>query len=152
MKLFRHFQVCLIIQLSRLCWTYTFVEVRRRRRDLNPRAAINDLLPFQGSPFSHLGTSPKLKHIHDIIGLTTKRRRWDSNPRPLSESPVFKTGSLNHSDTSPRLLEQYIILHRPCQGFFSRKLKAMHSLPSIYLSRACSRKGKWMAGSIRRLP
>ena len=31
----------------------------RRRRDLNPRAATNDLLPFQGSPFSHLGISPK---------------------------------------------------------------------------------------------
>ena len=31
---------------------------QRRRRDLNSRAAINDLLPFQGSPFSHLGTSP----------------------------------------------------------------------------------------------
>ena len=25
---------------------------------MNPRAAINDLLPFQGSPFSLLGTSP----------------------------------------------------------------------------------------------
>ena len=31
----------------------------RRKRDLNPRAAINDLLPFQGSPFSLLGISPK---------------------------------------------------------------------------------------------
>ena len=30
----------------------------RRRRDLNPRAAINDLHPFQGCPFSLLGTSP----------------------------------------------------------------------------------------------
>ena len=30
----------------------------RRKRDLNPRAAINDLLPFQGSPFSLLGISP----------------------------------------------------------------------------------------------
>ena len=30
----------------------------RRKRDLNPRAAINDLLPFQGSPFSRLGISP----------------------------------------------------------------------------------------------
>ena len=27
----------------------------RRRRDLNPRAAVNDLLPFQGSPFGQLG-------------------------------------------------------------------------------------------------
>ena len=41
---------------------------KRRRRDLNPRAAINDLLPFQGSPFSHLGTSPAelLKRIQFI--------------------------------------------------------------------------------------
>ena len=31
---------------------------KRRKRDLNPRAAINDLLPFQGSPFGLLGISP----------------------------------------------------------------------------------------------
>ncbi len=30
---------------------------------MNPRAATNDLLPFQGSPFNHLGTSAWL--IHD---------------------------------------------------------------------------------------
>ena len=36
---------------------FNFVSVERRRRDLNPRAATNDLLPFQGSPFNHLGTS-----------------------------------------------------------------------------------------------
>ena len=29
----------------------------QEKEDLNPRAATNDLLPFQG-PFSHLGTSP----------------------------------------------------------------------------------------------
>ena len=29
--------------------------VERRKRDLNPRAAVNDLLPFQGSPFGQLG-------------------------------------------------------------------------------------------------
>ncbi len=29
--------------------------IERRRRDLNPRAATNDLLPFQGSPFGQLG-------------------------------------------------------------------------------------------------
>ena len=31
------------------------ISYERRRRDLNPRAAINDLLPFQGSPFGQLG-------------------------------------------------------------------------------------------------
>ena len=33
---------------------------KRRRRDLNPRAAINDLLPFQGSPFGQLGYFSKM--------------------------------------------------------------------------------------------
>ena len=43
-------------------------DCQRRRRDLNPRTAINDLLPFQGSPFSLLGTSPnKADFIKNII-------------------------------------------------------------------------------------
>ena len=29
------------------------------------------------------------------------RREWDSNPRWVAPSPVFKTGSLNRSDISP---------------------------------------------------
>ena len=33
---------------------------QRRRRDLNPRAATNDLLPFQGSPFGQLGYFSKV--------------------------------------------------------------------------------------------
>ena len=41
---------CSTAELSRI--------IKRRKWDLNPRAAINDLLPFQGSPFNHLGTSP----------------------------------------------------------------------------------------------
>ena len=39
---------------------------------MNPRTAINDLLPFQGSPFSLLGTSPKFIYLHkkttNIVG------------------------------------------------------------------------------------
>ena len=37
--------------------------LKRRRRDLNPRAAINDLLPFQGSPFGQLGYFSKLSYL-----------------------------------------------------------------------------------------
>ena len=33
----------------------TFFNRERRRRDLNPRAAVNDLHPFQGCPFGQLG-------------------------------------------------------------------------------------------------
>ena len=40
--------------------------IQRRRRDLNPRAATNDLLPFQGSPFSHLGTSAFMAESHSF--------------------------------------------------------------------------------------
>ena len=32
----------------------------RRRRDLNPRAAVNDLHPFQGCLFNLLSTSAKV--------------------------------------------------------------------------------------------
>ena len=71
--LFNYQCSCLLFFNSHINLTYLFMFVnnffnffkkslwssfKRRRRDLNPRAAINDLLPFQGSPFSHLGTSP----------------------------------------------------------------------------------------------
>ena len=60
--LFRNFRDCFIIKLSMFVLTQStsspLENTKRRRRDLNPRAAINDLLPFQGSPFSLLGTSP----------------------------------------------------------------------------------------------
>ena len=39
----------------------------RRRRDLNPRAAINDLLPFQGSPFGQLGYFSKLPYYSEQL-------------------------------------------------------------------------------------
>ena len=48
--------------------------VERRKRDLNPRAAVNDLLPFQGSPFGQLGYFSTVARIafyiilsHDIL-------------------------------------------------------------------------------------
>ena len=87
----------------------------RRRRDLNPRAAINDLHPFQGCPFGQLGYFSRWQNSNTLLSLTAvriplKRRRWDSNPRSLSESLVFKTSSLNHSDTSPN----YFILNSAC--------------------------------------
>ena len=71
--LFNYQCSCLLFFNSHINLTYLFMFVnnffnffkkslwssfKRRRRDLNPRAAINDLLPFQGSPFSLLGTSP----------------------------------------------------------------------------------------------
>ena len=52
--------LCNKLSLSHVCFVSSAIngDHQRRRRDLNPRAAINDLLPFQGSPFSLLGISP----------------------------------------------------------------------------------------------
>ncbi len=83
---------------------------------MNPRAAINDLHPFQGCPFGLLGTSPNSHKRYLIVEiglkkttqkakvvmrLNLKRRMRDSNPRSLAGSLVFKTSALNHSANSP---------------------------------------------------
>ena len=47
------------------------------------------------------------------------RRVRDSNPRFLSESPVFKTGSLNRSDNSP-CVRNYITFQYDCQEMKKR--------------------------------
>ena len=39
---------------------------KRRRWDLNPRTATNDLPAFQASPFNHLGTSPNTLNKIDM--------------------------------------------------------------------------------------
>ena len=72
--LFRNFRDCFIIKLSMFVLTQStsspLENTKRRRRDLNPRAAINGLLPFQGSPFSLLGTSPnKLTYKRYLISI-----------------------------------------------------------------------------------
>ena len=100
--IFQHF----LLKMSR---TFLRLYSQRRRRDLNPCAATNDLLTFQASPFGLLGTSPNSQQnlfkedvqTNDFLFKQMIRRRWDSNPRYLSVSLVFKTSSLNHSDTSP---------------------------------------------------
>ena len=56
---------------SSLSRTFFFLfQKERRRRDLNPRAAINDLLPFQGSPFGQLGYFSKLPQIRRFTETT----------------------------------------------------------------------------------
>ena len=87
-------QLLYLITFVRICqqlFSSFFAPVtrKRRRRDLNPRAATNDLLPFQGSPFSHLGTSPKC-----LTNFAYQTERVGFEPtRPFGQT-VFKTASL----------------------------------------------------------
>ena len=81
------------------------VFTERRRRDLNPRAATNDLLPFQGSPFSRLGTSPQAPKSTGYVRPVEciERRGWDSNPRALADKRFSRPPRYDHFDTSPYL-------------------------------------------------
>ena len=56
-------QLSYIIMYSSACQQLFsfFYNCERRRRDLNPRAAVNDLHPFQGCPFGQLGYFSELK-------------------------------------------------------------------------------------------
>ena len=96
--LFRHFSV--VIQLVKIPFLNS-VSNKRRRRDLNPRAAINDLLPFQGSPFSRLGTSPQAPKSTGYVRPVEciERRGWDSNPRALADKRFSRPPRYDHFDT-----------------------------------------------------
>ena len=78
----------------------------RRRRDLNPCA---------GYPTYSLsrGASSPLEYFSRWLELSWRRGR-DSNSWFLSESLVFKTSSLNHSDTPPQNCKKYISKKREC--------------------------------------
>ena len=87
----------------------------RRRRDLNPRAALHDLHPFQGCPFSHLGYfSKSLSIVFNPLLLQLygnripasrfnemHRRGWDSNPCGVAAKRFSRPPRYDHFDTSP---------------------------------------------------
>ena len=87
---------------------------------MNPRAAINDLLPFQGSPFGQLGYFSKspyaitsfFRSVSHYIALCfvcqelfiflNQRREWDSNPRALADKRFSRPPRYDHFDISPK--------------------------------------------------
>ena len=82
-----------------------------RPKNIPPVCFLNGL----SNPYIHQSKSPPARG-----GLLLWRREWDSNPRYLSVSPVFKTGSLNRSDISPCVLND-IISDFKSQGVFRQK-------------------------------
>ena len=96
--------LCNKLSLSHVCFASSAIngDHQRRRRDLNPRAAINDLLPFQGSPFDLLGISPKaLPNELYVQGNIRKRRGWDSNPCAPKDKRFSRPPRYDRFDTSP---------------------------------------------------
>ena len=81
---------------------------KRRRRDLNPRAATNDLLPFQGSPFSHLGTSAFMAESHSlrnpIFSLLHRIRSYPTPRYSSGESGIRTHAPLRTNGFQDRLV------------------------------------------------
>ena len=96
------FEFIIALSLCQDFFTF-FFKKERRRRDLNPRAAINDLLPFQGSPFGQLGYFSKLSQIRHLFPIT-----------------LFTLScSLFILASHPKSLVYYILFSRTCQVLFS---------------------------------
>ncbi len=83
----------------------SFLDFKRRKRDSNPCAAINDLLTFQASPFSQTWVFLHcLIYIRYSIAVQRLQRRgWDSNPRALADKRFSRPPRYDHFDTSPFL-------------------------------------------------
>lgn len=64
------------------------------------------------------------------------RRRWDSNPRYLSVSLVFKTSSLNHSDTSPYVF-YFVALSQATHLYYHFFLHMSTTFFNFFLFRKC---------------
>ena len=136
--LFSFETACLYYHISK-CLSRTFFQIllksnlKRRRRDLTPRAAMNDLLPFQGSPFGQRGYFSKLPYLlssslyncllscdslfsitdvfhfvkyffHLFFQVLNKRREWDSNPRALADKRFSRPPRYDHFDISPYII------------------------------------------------
>ena len=89
----RIFRVALLF----ICQGTWYLHTKRRRWDLNPCAAVNDLLPFQGSPFGQLGYFSKCQNIiypypNTQCKLWAERVGFEPT-RPCGQT-VFKTASL----------------------------------------------------------
>ena len=86
----------------KLQWCFHMAEMERfelSRRFTHPT-------PLAGEPLRPTWVHLRIKNIYFTAAASCLlrkkwRRRWDSNPRYLSVSLVFKTSSLNPSDTSP---------------------------------------------------
>ena len=108
---------------------------------MNPRAATNDLLPFQGSPFNLLGTSAWLNLVsysiyirRQITKTRLQRRGWDSNPRALADKRFSRPPRYDHFDTSPNFLSFHRLncLVRPRDNVYSSIILSEMSTPFFH--------------------
>ena len=118
---------------------------------MNPRAAINDLHPFQGCPFDHLGTSPNMvesKNLFNYEGfrlrksLPLERREWDSNPRALADKRFSRPPRYDHFDISPSVLpfQRQGLFYQKADFLSTHFFKNKERILKVIRSKSCRRK------------
>ena len=82
---------------------------------MNPRAAINDLHPFQGCPFGQLGYFSKVKIKISNCAAVPERGKAEKEgfepSRRLRDLSDFKSDTFNHLVTSPCGVQ--VVLYKP---------------------------------------
>ena len=91
------------------------------KEGFEPSRPLTRPTPLAGEPLQPL----------EYFSIFSWRRGWDSNPRPITESLIFKTSSLNRSDTSPRI---YILY-----GGIAQLARAFGSYPKGHRFESCCR-------------
>ena len=107
---------------------------------MNPRTAINSLLPFQGSPFNHLGTSAWLRVILLLFTFSPLGQKVSGEGGIRTHAPLRTNGFQDRlvMTTSIPLRNCLIIISQ--QGFNVKHLflfffKILETLNFLYLSR-----------------
>ena len=107
---------------------------------MNPRTAINSLLPFQGSPFNHLGTSAWLRVILLLILLPAFGQKVSGEGGIRTHAPLRTNGFQDRlvMTTSIPLRNCLIIISQQginVKHLFLFFLKILKTLNLLYLSR-----------------
>ena len=107
---------------------------------MNPRTAINSLLPFQGSPFNHLGTSAWLRVILLLFTFSPLGQKVSGEGGIRTHAPLRTNGFQDRlvMTTSIPLRNCLIIISQ--QGINVKHLflfffKILKTLNLLYLSR-----------------
>ena len=106
---------------------------------MNPRTAINSLLPFQGSPFNHLGTSAWLRVILLLILLPAFGQKVSGEGGIRTHAPLRTNGFQDRlvMTTSIPLRNCLIIISQQginVKHLFLFFLKTLEDLNFLYLS------------------
>ena len=115
-----------------------FRKIKAEKEGFEPSRRVNDLLPFQGSPFGQLGYFSKLPYLlsssdiylcrsqrqvilylvsfmlsstflKSFYSVFDKRREWDSNPRALADKRFSRPPRYDHFDISPYNVFQHFL-------------------------------------------